>query len=102
MNLERVIFNVNGAYIKQAQNAAEALPEGVLGKQTIIFERMASIVGDKEEKFILETQGSLCALELPEGLSNIHIYRNSKPGQGNGEVSFDCGGYHYIIPALKD
>ncbi len=102
MNLDRFIFNVEGAYIDQTKKAAENLPEGVLEGQTIVFKRIGPEGREKRETFVLETPGSLFHLVLPEGLSNIKIYRHNRPGQGNGEVRFDYGEYHYLIPPLKD
>ena len=101
MNLERVIrWEVNGKDLDEAKKAIEQLPEGVLSTQEIILEK-----SNREEKtFLLRTTGSLFSLRLPEGLSNIHIYRTNDEAykKDNGRVSFDYKEFHYIIPSLED
>lgn len=100
MDLKRILFHVKGMDIDEAREAIRALPEGVLGAREIIVEKREP-KGQKKEAFILNPLSSLFYLELPKGLDNIKIYRTNEPSsEENGEVTFDCGGYHYIIPAL--
>lgn len=99
MDLKRVCFEIRGNDLDLAKLAAEALPEGVMGGHDIYLR----VISAEDKKFELNTpaHSKLYSVDLPAGLSNINIYRNDEK-DGSGKVSFSCGGYHYVIPPLRD
>ena len=102
MKLSRIVkWDVNGQFLDETKKAVEQLPEKVLGNKSIEIGRYEK---DGNSIFTLNPEGHLFYLELPEGLSNITIYRiNENPRrEGNGRVTFNCGDYHYEIPSLNE